>query len=115
MAHDVDFYLKHGFEERAARYFAAGRRRPVSVRPLPNQKLSLTFDDGEQRVFDVSPLIEPGCVFDFLADEQAFSQVYIDSEGAIAWDRDPTVDSNVVWSNKVDIDPDTCYMDSVAP
>ena len=114
MAHDVDFYLDRGFDERAARYFAAGKRRPVSVRPLPDQKLSLTFDNGEKRVFDASPLIEPGCVFDFLADESAFSRVYIDPEGAVAWDRDPTVDSGTEWGNKVDIDPDTCYLDSVA-
>lgn len=30
-----------------------------------------------------------------------------------AWDIDPDVDSDVVWSNKVDLCPDSCYVDSV--
>lgn len=30
-----------------------------------------------------------------------------------AWDIDPNIDSNKVWSNKVDLCPDGCYIDSV--
>lgn len=42
-----------------------------------------------------------------------FSRVYLDADGSVAWDIDPTVDSEVVWSNKVDLCPDGCYIDSV--
>ena len=28
-------------------------------------------------------------------------------------DIDPNVDSDVVWNNKVDLCPDSCYVDSV--
>ena len=31
----------------------------------------------------------------------------------IAWDIDPNIDSHQVWNNKVDLCPDTCYIDSV--
>ena len=42
-----------------------------------------------------------------------FRRVYIDSEHCIAWDIDPEVDSEIEWTNKVDICPDSCYVDSV--
>ncbi len=41
-----------------------------------------------------------------------FRRVYIDDCGCVAWDKDPTVDSNVVWNNKIDLCPDSCYLDS---
>lgn len=41
-----------------------------------------------------------------------FRRVYLDEQGCISWDIDPAVDSNVVWNNKVDLDPDVCYVDS---
>jgi hypothetical protein len=31
---------------------------PVSVKPLENYKLSLTFDNAEKRIFDVKPYLE---------------------------------------------------------
>lgn len=44
---------------------------------------------------------------------QNFERVYVDAQHSVAWDIDPNVDSDVVWSNKVDLCPDTCYIDSV--
>lgn len=31
----------------------------------------------------------------------------------LIWDVDPAVDSSKVWSNKVDLCPDSCYIDSI--
>lgn len=112
--HDVKFYLKHGFDRKAAEYFASGRRRAASVRPLPDKSLLITFDNGDVRLYDMTPVLRPGTVFAFLADETAFERVYIDENNDIAWDIDPEVDSAVVWSNKVDISADTCYLEGRA-
>ena len=110
---DMAFYLSQGFDEAAARYFASGRKRIVSVRTLPNRQLELSFDNAEQRVLDLASLICNDIAFEFLKNDQAFARVYLDETGAVAWDVDPTVDSSVVWNNKVDLDPDACYLESV--
>ena len=115
MKHDVDFYLERGFDERTARYFASGRRKAVEVSPIPRKSLLVTFDNGEQRVYEVGSIIVPGTVFAFLSDDAAFERVYIDENHDVAWDIDPFVDSKAVWSNKVDISADTCYLDGVEP
>ena len=114
MQHDVTFYIKRGFNQKAAEYFASGRRRATSVKPLPDKSLLVTFDNGEARFYDMAPVIWPGTVFAFLEDKAAFERAYIDENNDIAWDIDPEVDSTVVWSNKVDISADTCYLEGKA-
>lgn len=113
MSKTVDWYLQHGFDQKAAEYFASGRRRIMSVVANNDMTLTLSFDNGEQRAFNVAPLIKPGTVFAFLADIDSFRRVYLDDRHCVSWDIDPAIDSNEVWSNKVDLCPDTCYMDSV--
>ncbi len=49
----------------------------------------------------------------FHRDIRHFKRVYLDEQNAVSWDIDPNVDSNVVWNNKVDLCPDTCYVDSI--
>ena len=78
MQHDVTFYTKRGFDYKTAKYFASGRRRATAVKPLPDKALLVTFDSGEMRFYDMTPLICPGTVFVFLADEGAFERAYID-------------------------------------
>lgn len=109
----IEYYLSRGFSRPMAEYFAAGRRRIVSVEPDHDLTLLLTFDNGEQRRYDVQPLVQPGSVFSFLSDPAAFARVYLDEDHAVSWDIDPDVDSVVVWSNKVDLSPDVCYVDSI--
>lgn len=111
MSYDAERYIELGMEGEVARYFAAGRPQPVSVRTGDGRFLLITFEDGAVRKFDVDPLIAEGTVFSFLRDEDAFSRAYIDSDGAVAWDRDPSVDSSAVWTNKVDLSPELCYVD----
>ncbi len=113
MKRDYDFYISRGYEPRAAAYFASGRRKITAVVPNDDFTLTLTFDNGEKRIFDVAPLIEVGTVFETFADIKHFRRVYLDDTHCIAWDIDPNIDSNEVWNNKVDLCPDTCYLDSV--
>lgn len=109
---DTAYYLAKGFDRAMAEYFASGRRRLIAVSPNPDFTLTLTFDNGEIRLYDCKPHIRPNTVFASLSDLSCFNRVYLDEYHCVAWDIDPTVDSQVEWSNKVDLCPDTCYVDS---
>lgn len=113
MPKTVDYYLSIGCDQQTAEYFAAGRRKIVGVVPNDDFTLTLTFDSGERRIYNVAPLIQKGGVFKAFADIRAFRRVYLDEQDAVSWDIDPNVDSSVVWNNKVDLCPDDCYIDSV--
>ena len=109
MPNTVDFYLSKGFDRPMAEYFARGRKRLAAVEPQPDFTLLLTYEDGEQRVYDMKPLLEKGGVFEPFREYAAFQRVYLDDTCSVAWD----IDSSVVWNNKVDICPDGCYVDSM--
>lgn len=113
MMNSVEYYLEKGFDRRTASYFAAGRRKIEDVAPGDNFTVLLRYDNGESRILDMKPVIQPGTVFAFLSDPVTFSRVYLDEHRCVSWDIDPNVDSTKVWSNKVDLCPDTCYLDSV--
>lgn len=108
----VEEYIAKGFDKVTAEYFASGRKKITDAKPLPDYTLELAFDNGEVRSYDCRPLIKPGTVFEKLRDMSVFSRVYLDDTGAPSWDIDPDIDSNKVWSNKIDICPDGCYLDS---
>lgn len=112
MSKRIEDYLAAGFDERTASYFASGRKKILSVEPADGFLLFLSFDNGEQRRFDMKRVIEEGTVFAFLSDPDNFKRVYLDDTGSVCWDIDPDVDSSKVWSNKVDLSADTCYLDS---
>ena len=112
MGKSVEYYLSRGFDQKMAEYFSAGRRRITGVVPNDNFTLTLTFDNGERRIYDAAPLLQAGTVFAPFRDLENFRRVYLDEICCVSWDIDPTVDSNVVWNNKVDLSPDNCYVDS---
>lgn len=112
MGNSVSFYLSKGFEPKMAEYFAAGRRKIVDVQANDDFTLTLTFDNGEVRLYDAAPVLQLSTVFAPFLDLENFRRVYLDESHCVSWDIDPNVDSNVVWNNKVDLCPDTCYVDS---
>lgn len=112
MSNTVDYYLSKGLSQNMAEYLSTGHRRITSVVPNDDYTLTLTFDNGEVRLYDVLPLMSSGSVFAPLHNLSDFRRVYLDEDNSIAWNIDPTVDSNVVWSNKLDLCPDSCYVDS---
>ena len=71
--------------------------RPVQVRALPNYKLWVRYSDGVEGEVDLGHLVGKG-VFALWDDYSAFEQVYIGSDGQIAW------------SGMIDICPDAVYM-----
>lgn len=113
MPQTIEFYISKGFDRKMAEYFVNGRRTITAVVPNDDFTLTLSFDNGEQRIYNVLPLLKPDTVFETFRDINSFRRVYIDEDGAVAWDIDPNVDSNIHWMNKVDLCPDTCYVDSV--
>ena len=86
-------------------------RFSVSLRMMTS--LLFSHSTTERRGVDAKPFIEDGTVFKSLMDEAVFQRVYLDEYGAVSWDIDPTADSRKVWNNKIDLCPDSCYIDSV--
>ena len=113
MNKSIEFYLSKGLDRKMAEYFASGKKRIVEVLPNDDFTLTLSFDNGEKRLLDMAPILKPGTVFEPFADLNNFRRVYLDNDHCVAWDLDPTVDSEIVWSNKVDLCPDSCYVDSI--
>lgn len=113
MERTYEWYRRNGFDDRTARYFADGPRTISSVRPHPDYTLALVFDNGEQRILDCKRLFSPGSVFNSLRSTAAFSRVFLDENGNVAWDIDPSLDSAEHWDNRIDICKDACYLDSI--
>ncbi len=70
-----------------------------SVKPLEEFKLLLKFENGEERIFDVSPYLNIG-KFGELKDQSMFNSV------AVSFDT-------IEWPNHIDIDPEFLYEKSV--
>ena len=72
---------------------------PVSVKPLPNYRLHLRFDNGEERLFDVAPYLSSP-FFAPLKNLTIFQTVHINP-------------ISVEWNGEIDICPDELYYNSV--
>lgn len=69
------------------------------VKTLNEYKLLLTFENGEVRLFDMSPYLDKG-IFREIKD------LYLFKSARVSFDT-------VEWENEADIDPETLYEDSV--
>lgn len=72
--------------------------RVLSVSPLEDYRLSITFTNGEQRIFDAKPLLSIG-VFQKLQSKHFFDSVKV-AFGSVQWPQD------------IDYCPDTLYAQS---
>ena len=113
MGKSVEYYLSKGYDRKMADYFASGRKRITKVVPRNDFTLVLSFDNGEIRLYDARPLLQAGTVFAPFREWNNFRRVYLDEDHSVCWDIDPNVDSNEVWNNKVDLCPDSCYVETV--
>lgn len=94
-----------------AQYFASGQDRyPEKVHANDDFSLTITFDNGEQRKYDCRSLLKPDTVFQKFMNLSDFRRVYVDCNHMICWDIDPSINSEEVWNNKVDLDPVVCYV-----
>ena len=76
--------------------------RVVSVEPLDNYRLRVSFDDGLTGEIDLSDTIGKG-VFAALVDPAEFAKVYVGPET-----------HTVAWPGEIDLCPDALYEDIVA-
>lgn len=113
MGKSVEYYLSKGYDRKMAEYFVSGRKRITKVVPRNDFTLVLSFDNGEIRLYDARPLLQAGTVFAPFREWNNFRRVYLDEDHSVCWDIDPNVDSNEVWNNKVDLCPDSCYVETV--
>lgn len=70
-----------------------------NVKPLPNYKLLLTFENNENRIFDMNPYLDKG-IFKELRDSTLFNTVKVNFD-------------SVEWANEADLDPEFLYEESV--
>ena len=94
-------------------YFANGRRSITDIAANDDFALTISFDNGDTRVYDMNTTLK-GDVFAPFRDLSRFKEVYIDKRGCVAWDIDKDVDSEVHWANHVDLCPDSCYISGKA-
>lgn len=72
----------------------------VDVKPLKNYRLLLTFENNEQRIFDVTFFLDKG-KFKELKDISLFNSVR-------------TCFDTIQWENELDFDPEFLYSESIS-
>ena len=72
----------------------------IKVIPIENYQLNLTFENGENKIFDVKPYLHLG-IFKELQNLEMFNTVRVSFD-------------TIEWQNQADIDPETLYEDSVS-
>lgn len=92
-------------------YFANGRHKIKEVFPCDDYCLIITFDNDEVKKYDLSNRLFG--LFSVLKDKEKFKEVFIDYIGNVAWDIDKKVNSNKAWNNRIDLCPDSLYLNSV--
>lgn len=70
------------------------------VKPLKNMMLSVTFENGVIKEYDVKPLIKRYEIFKHLENESIFNLVRVDAGGfGIAWTDDIDLSEYEIWEN----------------
>lgn len=72
----------------------------IQAEPIDNQRLRLTFSNGEQRHFSITPYLAVG-VFRTLTDPQIFRSARV-------------VAGSLEWPGEIDLSYDTLYLESTA-
>ena len=81
--------------------------RIVSVVVDTVATIRVTFEDGEVRLFDVSPLLTRG-VFQRIADPEAFAAVsVVEGGGGVAWAAGPDLSANHLYFDGEAVDRET--------
>ncbi len=91
-------------------YFQKGERKITKVVSNDDYSLTVTFDNDEVRIYDMSNNLYG--VFEILKDKNTFNKVFIDEFGNIAWEREQIAGSGKPWGKKIEICKDSVYMDS---
>ena len=68
------------------------------VKPLDDYKLLLTFENNEEKIFDMKSYLDHG-IFSELKDKKKFKTVHVSFD-------------SIEWSNGADLDPEVLYNES---
>lgn len=72
-------------------------RDVVSVQPLSEHRLRVTFDDGVEGIVNVAQMVQFTGVFEPLHDPVFFAQVKVNAErGTVCWPNDADLDTDVL-------------------
>ena len=71
-----------------------------AVVPQEDYMLLLTFDNDEQRQFDMKPYLDFGPVFKALKNQALFNSVRVYAD-------------TIAWANNADLDPEMLYPNSI--
>jgi hypothetical protein len=71
-----------------------------AVEPQKDYVLLLTFENGEQRMFDMKPYLDFGPVFKALKDPDVFKTARV-SFRTVAWDNNADIDPEILYSNSI--------------
>jgi len=71
----------------------------VEVKPLDGYRLQIKFENGEEKVFDMTPYLETGRFVE-LKDLALFNSVIVKYD-------------TIEWANKLDLDPEMLYEKSI--
>jgi hypothetical protein len=73
----------------------------IDVKPLQDYLLEITFENSEQKVFDVKPYLSTG-IFSELKDKTLFQSVHVSFD-------------TIEWNNGADLDPEVIYEEAKTP
>jgi len=77
-----------------------------TVKPRPGKILLVTFDNGDRRVYDCTPLLQSE-VFHPLRDDAIFRCAHADSHGyGVIWNDDIDLAESEIWLNGQIAEPD---------
>jgi hypothetical protein len=71
----------------------------IEVQAKKDYQISLNFEDGEKKTFDVKPYLDKG-IFKELKDQDYFNKVRVFL-------------NSIAWPNGQDFDPDHLYVDGI--
>jgi len=93
--------MKHYYDEKIGDHvtYISDIIDVVSVKPLEDYMLQVTFSDNAVKIYDIKPLLDKG-IFKRLKNPLLFKKAYVDY-------------GTVVWENgEIDIAPETLYEES---
>lgn len=77
MANTLEYYLSKGFDIKTAEYFVTGKKQITGVEPNKDFTLTISFDNGENRIYNMRPFLKKGTVFEPFIKFENFRRIYI--------------------------------------
>lgn len=76
--------------------------RALKVKAIENYLIVVSFENGEERVYDCNPLLDKKLFCD-LKNEEYFQTVHIDEMGIVCWDDSTDIAPDELYNNSVDM------------